>query len=164
MCIEDPIEIREDSFLQVQVNPKAQMDYSTLLKAALRHHPDIFIVGEIRDRQTARAVLTAALSGHLVLSTLHATSAYGVIERLADLGITWSELESVLQLVSYQRLLPLKSKSQAVLFDIIQQDELFSANVERANSGMSADWGRYLEQNATKGKITVATAKKFVYG
>ena len=62
------------------------MDYSTLLKAALRHHPDIFIVGEIRDRQTARAVLTAALSGHLVLSTLHATSAYGVIERLADLG------------------------------------------------------------------------------
>ena len=108
MCIEDPIEIREDSFLQVQVNPKAQMDYSTLLKAALRHHPDIFIVGEIRDQKTARAVLTAALSGHLVLSTLHATSAYGVIERLADLGITRSELKSVLQLVSYQRLLPLK--------------------------------------------------------
>ena len=59
--------------MQVQVNPKAQMDYSTLLKAALRHHPDIFIVGEIRDQKTARAVLTAALSGHLVLSTLHAT-------------------------------------------------------------------------------------------
>lgn len=164
MCIEDPIEIREDSFLQVQVNPKAQMDYSTLLKAALRHHPDIFIVGEIRDQKTARAVLTAALSGHLVLSTLHATSAYGVIERLADLGITRSELKSVLQLVSYQRLLPLKSKGQAVLFDIIQQAELFSENVKQENNGMSADWGRYLEQNATKGKITVATAKKFAHG
>lgn len=164
MCIEDPIEIREDSFLQVQVNPKAQMDYSTLLKAALRHHPDIFIVGEIRDQKTARAVLTAALSGHLVLSTLHATSAYGVIERLADLGITRSELKSVLQLVSYQRLLPLKSKGQAVLFDIIQQAELFSENVKQENNGMSADWGRYLEQNATKGKITIATAKKFAHG
>ena len=157
MCIEDPIEIREDSFLQIQVNPKAQMDYSTLLKAALRHHPDIFIVGEIRDQKTARA-------GHLVLSTLHATSAYGVIERLADLGITRSELKSVLQLVSYQRLLPLKSKGQAVLFDIIQQAELFSENVKQENNGMSADWGRYLEQNATKGKITVATAKKFAHG
>ena len=98
------------------------------------------------------------------MSTLHATSAYGVIERLADLGITRSELKSVLQLVSYQRLLPLKSKGQAVLFDIIQQAELFSENVKQENNGMSADWGRYLEQNATKGKITVATAKKFAHG
>lgn len=164
MCIEDPIEIREESFLQVQVNAKAQMDYATLLKAALRHHPDIFIVGEIRDHQTARAVLTAALSGHLVLSTLHATSAYGVLGRLEDLGISRFELESVLQLVSYQRLLPLRSAGQAVLFDLVQREEFFKAVKTPGDGEMTAKWGRYLEQNRAKGKITAATLEKFIHG
>lgn len=67
MTIEDPVEIHESSFLQAQVNNEAGIDYQNLLKAALRHRPDILIIGEIRDQGTARLAVDAALSGHLVL-------------------------------------------------------------------------------------------------
>lgn len=74
MTIEDPVEIYEPQFLQLQVNAPAQMAYGDLLKVGLRHHPDVFIIGEIRDAETARIAVQAALSGHLVLSTIHATA------------------------------------------------------------------------------------------
>ena len=79
LCIEDPIEIYEPDFLQLQVNDKALMGYADLLKVALRHHPDVFIIGEVRDEGTAQAVVRAALSGHLILTTVHARSALGVV-------------------------------------------------------------------------------------
>ena len=72
MTIEDPVEVHETSFLQTQANNEAGIDYVSLLKAALRHRPDILIIGEIRDHGTARLAVDAALSGHLVLATIHA--------------------------------------------------------------------------------------------
>ncbi|EEI23902.1 competence type IV pilus ATPase ComGA [Lentilactobacillus hilgardii] len=72
MTIEDPVEIKQSNYLQLQVNRKAGMAYSDLIKVGLRHRPDIFIVGEIRDELTAKAAIKAALSGHLVYSTIHA--------------------------------------------------------------------------------------------
>ena len=84
MSIEDPIEIYEPNFLQLQVNNKAQMSYSELLKVALRHHPDVFLIGEIRDNMTAKVAINAALSGHLILTTVHARNVYGVYQRLKN--------------------------------------------------------------------------------
>lgn len=86
MTIEDPVEIKQSNYLQLQVNREAGMAYSDLIKVGLRHRPDVFIVGEIRDELTAKAAIRAALSGHLVYSTIHAPSPRGVVDRLSQFG------------------------------------------------------------------------------
>lgn len=87
MTIEDPVEINEPRFLQLQVNHAAGMTYASLLKASLRHRPDVVIIGELRDEETARAACEAALAGHIVLATVHTGSAADVPLRLASLGV-----------------------------------------------------------------------------
>ena len=88
ICIEDPVELVEAEFLQLQVNKVIGNDYDALIKLSLRHRPDLLIVGEIRDSQTARAVLRASLTGYTVFSIVHARSISGVVARLKELGLT----------------------------------------------------------------------------
>ena len=73
--------------MQLQVNQAIDMTYDSLIKLSLRHRPDVLIIGEIRDKETARAVIRASLTGVTVLSTIHAKSIAGVYERLLDLGV-----------------------------------------------------------------------------
>ncbi|MFC4022805.1 competence type IV pilus ATPase ComGA [Oceanobacillus longus] len=108
ITLEDPIEKNMEHILQVQVNEKAGITYQTGLKAALRHDPDIIMVGEIRDKYTARFAFEASLTGHLVLSTLHAKNAAGTIHRLIDMGIEESDLKQSLIAVAALELLPLQ--------------------------------------------------------
>lgn len=125
MTIEDPIEIYESNFLQTQVNLTAGIDYLNLLKAALRNRPDILIIGEIRDEATAKTAINAALSGHLVLATVHAKSSLQTISRLEGLGVNKSELFNSLTAVSYQRLIwNQKLQQLACLFDIASGEQL----------------------------------------
>lgn len=113
MTIEDPVEIEEKNFIQLQVNNQANMSYDQLLKVGLRHRPEAFIIGEIRDTLTAKMAIRAALSGHLVLSTVHAKNVFGVISRMEQLGVEQSYLAQVLTGVCYQRLLPTTQDSIA---------------------------------------------------
>jgi len=108
ITLEDPIEKDLPNILQVQVNEKAGITYQTGLKAALRHDPDILMIGEIRDKYTARFAFDAALTGHLVLSTLHAKNAIGTIHRLREIGISQSDLEQSLIAIAAIELLPLE--------------------------------------------------------
>ncbi|MBI2852605.1 MAG: Flp pilus assembly complex ATPase component TadA [Chloroflexi bacterium] len=87
MTIEDPVEYRFLDINQVQVNPKAGLTFASGLRTIMRHDPDVILVGEIRDSETARVAIQAALTGHLVLSSIHANDAIGVFFRLMDLGI-----------------------------------------------------------------------------
>lgn len=96
MTIEDPVEIIQPDFLQLQVNPAADMNYVDLLKAALRHRPDVLVIGEIRDLQTAITACEAAISGHLVLTTVHAKSAALVPLRLKALGVSPALVDAAL--------------------------------------------------------------------
>lgn len=107
ITLEDPIEKESDFALQVQVNEKAGVTYTTGLKAILRHDPDIIIVGEIRDGETARIAVRAALTGHLVLSTMHTRDAKGAIYRLLEFGVSHQEIEQTLVGVVAQRLVEL---------------------------------------------------------
>ncbi len=107
ITLEDPIEKEYDQVLQVQVNEKAGVSYTTGLKAILRHDPDIIMVGEIRDAETAKIAVRAALTGHLVLSTLHTRNAKGAIYRLKEFGVNWLEIEQTLVAVTAQRLVEL---------------------------------------------------------
>ncbi|KGX85005.1 competence type IV pilus ATPase ComGA [Pontibacillus marinus] len=106
ITLEDPIEQELQDILQVQVNEKAGIDYNAGLKAALRHDPDIIMVGEIRDKKTAEFAFHAAHTGHLVLTTLHAKNAYGTIFRLLEMGISKTDLEQTLISIASQQLLP----------------------------------------------------------
>ena len=87
ITIEDPVEYRFPNINQIQVNPKAGLTFASGLRSILRLDPDIILVGEIRDAETARIAVQSALTGHLVLSSLHANDAVGVVYRLLDLGI-----------------------------------------------------------------------------
>lgn len=105
ITIEDPVEIIEESFLQLQVNPKIDQDYDQLIQLSLRHRPDVLIIGEIRDAQTARAAIRAALTGHKVFATVHARGVNETEARIRDLVGNDSELDNCLGGIIYQRLL-----------------------------------------------------------
>jgi len=105
MSIEDPVEIKQEDMLQLQLNEAIGLTYENLIKLSLRHRPDLLIIGEIRDSETARAVVRASLTGATVFSTIHAKSIRGVYGRLLELGVTEEELAVVLQGVCYQRLI-----------------------------------------------------------
>lgn len=87
ITVEDPVEANIDGVNQVQVNPKAELTFASSLRSILRQDPDIIMIGEIRDKETASIAVQASITGHLVLSTLHTNSAAGTITRLTDMGI-----------------------------------------------------------------------------
>jgi len=102
--VEDPVEYQLPGINQVQINPKAGLHFSTALRSFLRQDPDIIMVGEIRDQETAQIAIESALTGHLVLSTLHTNDAPGAITRLIDMGIEPFLVASALVGVIAQRL------------------------------------------------------------
>ena len=101
---EDPVEYDIADFVQVAINAKIELDFSTSLRAILRHDPDIIMVGEIRDGETARVAVQAALTGHMVLSTLHTNDAPGAMTRLLDMGMEPFLVTSTVNAVIAQRL------------------------------------------------------------
>ncbi|HDV7232363.1 TPA: type II/IV secretion system protein [Mannheimia haemolytica] len=105
LTAEDPIEIEIEGIIQTQVNRGINLDFSQLLRTFLRQDPDIIMLGEIRDEESAEMALRAAQTGHLVLSTLHTNDAPSAVERLLQLGIKEYELKNSLLLVIAQRLL-----------------------------------------------------------
>lgn len=109
--IEDPIEYGLPRVNQTQVNPTAGLTFANGLRSILRHDPDIILVGEIRDKETAEIAIHSALTGHLVLSSLHTNDAIGAIPRLLDLGAQSYLIGSSLSLVIAQRLVARNCKS-----------------------------------------------------
>jgi general secretion pathway protein E len=87
LTVEDPVEYQLEGISQTQVNPKIELTFASGLRSFLRHDPDVIMVGEIRDRETAEIAITASLTGHLVFSTVHTNDAAGAITRLVDMGI-----------------------------------------------------------------------------
>lgn len=104
ITIEDPVEYRMDKIRQIQLNHKAGMTFASGLKAILRQDPDVIMVGEIRDQETAVIAVQAAMTGHLVLSTVHTNDAAGAITRLMEMGIEPFLISSVLLVTFAQRL------------------------------------------------------------
>jgi MSHA biogenesis protein MshE len=105
ITVEDPIEYRLPGINQVQVNEKIELSFSVVLRAALRQDPDVILVGEMRDAETAQIGLRAAMTGHLVFSTLHTRDAAGTLFRLVDMGTPRFMVASSVQAVVAQRLL-----------------------------------------------------------
>lgn len=106
LSLEDPIEYNMDGVSQSQVRPEIGYSFANGLRTALRQDPDVILVGEIRDRETAQLAIQAALTGHLVLSTIHTNNAIGVIPRLVDMGVDPYLIAPTLKLAMAQRLVP----------------------------------------------------------
>ena len=104
MTVEDPIEYELSGIGQTQVNPKIDLDFAKALRAILRQDPDIIMIGEIRDKETAQIAIQASLTGHLVLATLHTNDAISAVTRLTDMGVEPFLLSSSLLGVLAQRL------------------------------------------------------------
>jgi len=115
ITIEDPVEYQQPDIVQMQVNESAGMNYEVGIKEILRHDPDVIVIGEIRDKTTAENAIRAALTGHLVISTVHSKDNLGTIHRIMDLGISVVDLmQATIGLIN-QRLIPLKDDKKAVL-------------------------------------------------
>ena len=104
ISLEDPVEYHIDGVCQVQINDKIDLTFANALRAVLRQDPDVIAVGEIRDGETAQIAMRAALTGHLVLSTVHTTDAVATIDRLLDIGVEPYLISSALRGIVSQRL------------------------------------------------------------
>src|SRR5205807_7853372 len=104
ITIEDPVEYQLDGITQIQINPKAGLTFSTGLRSMMRADPDIIMVGEIRDSETAKIAIESALTGHLVLSTLHTNDAPTAVARMLEMGIEPFLVASAIDCVVAQRL------------------------------------------------------------
>ncbi|WP_158735114.1 competence type IV pilus ATPase ComGA [Alteribacillus sp. YIM 98480] len=150
ISIEDPVEIRNENVIQTEINEKAGLTYTEMLKASLRHDPDALMVGEIRGQDTAYHAIRAAYTGHLVFTTMHASSPYGAIKRLIDFGFSPFDLQETLLCITSQFLIarycPLcKSNkcspycgkhgmsSRIALFDILAEKELKNAIIKKTS-------------------------------
>ena len=105
VTVEDPVEYKLQGIVQVQVNEKAGLTFANALRSILRQDPDVILVGEIRDKETASIAVQASLTGHLVLSTLHTIDAASSVARLVDIGVEGSKIAAALKGVVAQRLL-----------------------------------------------------------
>src|SRR5438876_705490 len=105
VTVEDPVEYRMQGIVQVQVQEKAGLTFASALRSILRQDPNVVLVGEIRDRETAQIAVQASLTGHLVLSTLHTNDAANAVTRLVDIGVEAYKIAAALRGVLAQRLM-----------------------------------------------------------
>ena len=135
VSLEDPVEYNIDGINQVQINEKTGMTFASGLRAILRQDPDIIAVGEIRDGETADIAMRAAITGHVVLSTIHTNDAVGVIERLQDIGVEPYLVASALKGVISQRLVRRICPHCKREYDP-SSDELASLGIDPATKGL----------------------------
>ncbi|PIR45112.1 MAG: hypothetical protein COV10_01135 [Candidatus Vogelbacteria bacterium CG10_big_fil_rev_8_21_14_0_10_51_16] len=148
--IEDPIEYQMARVNQTQVKPEIGLTFAQGLRALMRQDPDIIMVGEIRDKETASLAINAALTGHLVLSTLHTNSAAGAIPRMIDMGVESFLLTSTLDVVIAQRLVrklhkssesaPLSTAELEKLAKVVDLDRLLTLLLEEKVVEANATW------------------------
>ena len=139
LTVEDPIEYALEGIGQTQVNNKVGLSFAKGLRAILRQDPDVVMVGEIRDKETAETAIQASLTGHLVLSTIHTNDAVGAITRLVDMGVEPYLLASSVKMVIAQRLVRKISDEQKLsgrigIFEMIKIDndikKLINENID----------------------------------
>lgn len=178
ITVEDPVEIEEPSFLQCQVNEKAGITYSTLLRSSLRHHPDVLIIGEIRDEETAKMAIRGALTGHLILASIHAKNTIGVLSRLEELGVSKEQLHQSLLGIVYQKLVPRlcplcagechpfcshfhTENKRAVLYEVMTKEQIQQTQASHQSEKTFRSFNALLRKAVLYGYVSEDTYQKF---
>ena len=151
--LEDPVEVYSERYVQLQINERQNFGYAEGIKQLMRHDPDIIMIGEIRDDTAAEMAVRCALTGHLVLSTIHASDCSGTIERMKDLGVSESQLREVLTGMSCQRLYPGIKKETVCLYEIMDAQEVTLYFNEHRHSGNFISLRRRIEAAVKEGTI-----------
>lgn len=124
IMIEDPIENKIDEVIQIQVNESINLTFSNILRASLRMDPDIIIISEIRDEITAKIAIRAALTGHLVISTIHSNSVLSTINRLIEMGIQkYLVLDSLIMIITQKLEYIKKLNKQMMFYELLEIDD-----------------------------------------
>ena len=121
--LEDPVEVIHENYVQLQVNEK-QMGYAEGIRQLMRHDPDIIMIGEIRDSLAASMAIRSALTGHLVVTSLHSFSCIGAIRRMNELGVDPSALNSVIRGISNQRLYSDEAGKRTGIYEIMDEADI----------------------------------------
>ena len=123
--LEDPVEVHFREIVQIQVNGDSGLTYADGIRQLLRHDPDVIMIGEIRDEETAHMALRCALTGHLVISTIHSSACKNAIIRLRDLGISEYDLQDVLEGIANQRLYNSNPEGKRIsLYEVYSKTDL----------------------------------------
>ncbi len=122
--LEDPVEVVNEHYIQLQVNEKQHMSYADGIKQLMRHDPDIIMIGEIRDQEAAEMAVRSALTGHLVVTSLHASSCISAIYRMLELGVSQFQLQDVLCGVSNQRLFDCAKGGKTGIYEFMNREEV----------------------------------------
>ncbi len=157
VTIEDPIEMVHEDFNQIAVQPQIGVTFSTILRNILRQDPDVVMIGEIRDQETAKYAVQAALTGHLVFSTLHTNDAAGAITRLEDLGLPPYLISSTLLGVVAQRLIRMNCPRCKEPVKVTRE-ELASFNCRAGGNSITAYYGQgcnFCRHTGYKGRIGI---------
>ncbi len=133
ITLEDPIEIDKNYCLQIQLNENQGITYDESLKQILRHDPDVIMIGEIRDEITAHLALTCALTGHLVLTTIHASNCRSTIKRLENLGINRIDLQDVLVGIMTQKM-TFNEKGQHIILPEFMNKQQIDSFLQKHNT------------------------------
>ena len=124
VSLEDPIEIVDSSYLQLQINEEQGFTYEKGITELMRHDPDVLFIGETRNAFCAQSLVNAALSGHVVVSTIHAGSCLEAIERLIDFGVAENDLKTTLVCIMSQRIYQGKNGGKVCIYEILQDKEI----------------------------------------
>lgn len=125
ITLEDPIEIDKPYCVQIQISEESGITYGNTLKQILRHDPDVIMIGEVRDQETAKLAIRAALTGHLVLATIHASNCVMMMHRLLDLDVHKNDLEEVLVgLINQTMIYDKKLDQRMVVLEYMKKEEI----------------------------------------
>lgn len=122
--LEDPIEVVNEQYVQLQINDRQHMSYGDGIKQLMRHDPDIVMIGEIRDQEAAENAIRCALTGHLVLTSIHSSSCMTAIHRLLDLGVDRYQLADILGGICNQRLYETTYGGRICIYEILKEREV----------------------------------------
>lgn len=162
ISLEDPVEKNYEQIVQIQVNERAGVTYAEGLRAILRHSPDVIMIGEIRDTETAKIAVQAALSGHLVLSTVHAKNTVNCLYRLMDLGISLDELrQATIGIIAQALIATSVEDERKAIFELLSDVHLYEAFVSIATGesyslpvGQTLEHQLYIVRGGSYARIT----------
>lgn len=164
ITLEDPIEIVSPNYLQLQINERLNLTYEEGIKQLLRHDPDVVMIGEIRDAETAKMAFRCALSGHLVFSTMHCKCASEAIKRLCEFGLEKHELLDTLSAITNQRLfVSKKRKGRICLYEILEKQALRKWIEEDQPTAGHIDIFKEIRRASEEGIIYKKDAKADLY-
>ncbi len=159
--LEDPVEVVNEKYVQIQINEKQHMSYADGIKQLMRHDPDIVMIGEIRDESVAKMAVRCALTGHLVISTIHSFSCIGTILRMEDLGVERYQLKDVLRGVSAQRLFEDNGGNKFGIYEFMNE-ELLSEYFEKGELNGYKTLEKRIEEAFRNHQISYSQARPYI--